>query len=83
MAKHLNWFAVENFEPWKAAKGEQWGGICAATWRLGRQSLGAGDAVKACEHFEAAATAPHDLGESGRCLARPRRHPLLAQFAGG
>ena len=68
-AKALELVAGRNFQPWKGAKGSLWGNLSATISALGRQALHSGDAAQVLEHFQTAATAGRNLGESKHLLA--------------
>lgn len=67
--KALQLLATRNFQPWEGGEGEALGQHVRTHLALGRQALGRGDAEKAREHFEAALTAPQNLGEARHLLA--------------
>jgi tetratricopeptide (TPR) repeat protein len=57
------------FQPWEGGEGGPLGQHVRSHLSLGRAALGRGEAAKAREHFEAALTAPRNLGEAKHLLA--------------
>jgi tetratricopeptide (TPR) repeat protein len=68
-AKALELVARRKFQPWEGGEGLALGQHVRSHLALGRQALQRVDAAKALEHFQAAATVPHNLGESKHLLA--------------
>ncbi len=58
-----------HFQPWEGGEGGPLGQWVRAQLSLGRAALNGGDPAKAREHFEAALTAPQNLGEAKHLLA--------------
>lgn len=69
--KALALVSSRNFQPWEGGEGGPLGQWVRSNLALGRRALASGDAPKARRHFEAALTAPKNLGEA--------RHPLANQ----
>ena len=67
--KALALVSSRHFQPWEGGEGGPLGQHVRAHLALGRAALGSGDATTARGHFEAAATAPHNLGEARHLLA--------------
>ncbi len=61
--------SARHFQPWEGGEGGALGQWVRAHLALGRRALAGGDAAKACDHFEAALTAPQNLGEARHLLA--------------
>jgi tetratricopeptide (TPR) repeat protein len=57
------------FQPWEGGEGGALGQHVRSHLSLGRTALNRGEAAKAHEHFEAALTAPRQLGEAKHLLA--------------
>jgi tetratricopeptide (TPR) repeat protein len=57
------------FQPWEGGEGGPLGQHVRSHLALGRRALGQGDATQARQHFEAALTAPDNLGEARHLLA--------------
>ena len=57
------------FQPWEGGEGGPLGQWVRSQLSLGRIALGRGEAAMAREHFEAALTAPRNLGEAKHLLA--------------
>jgi tetratricopeptide (TPR) repeat protein len=67
--KALTILRERRFQPWEGGEGGPLGQYTRAHVALGRRALEAGDAQVAREHFEAALTAPENLGEARHLLA--------------
>ena len=59
------------FQPWEGGEGGPLGQWARSHLALGRRALAADDAPKALAHFQAALTAPLNLGEARHPLASP------------
>ncbi len=70
-ADALALISVRRFQPWEGGEGLALGQHVRTHLALGRAALATGDATMAHRHFEAALTAPENLGEA--------RHPLANQ----
>ena len=57
------------FQPWEGGEGQVLGQFVRAHLTLGRRALETSDAAAAVGHFEAALTAPENLGEARHLLA--------------
>jgi tetratricopeptide (TPR) repeat protein len=57
------------FQPWEGGEGQALGQYVRTLLALGRRALARGDATAACGHFDAALTAPGNLGEAKHLLA--------------
>jgi len=69
--KALSLVSARTFQPWEGGEGGPLGQWVRSHLALGRAALDAGEAGPARAHFEAALTAPPNLGEA--------RHPLANQ----
>ena len=67
--KALTLVSARNFQPWEGGEGGPLGQWVRSHLALGRQALARGNQAKAREHFEAALTAPQNLGEAKHLLA--------------
>ena len=67
--KALALVSSRNFQPWEGGEGGPLGQWVRSHLALGRAALGVGDLPKAHVHFEAALTAPLNLGEAKHLLA--------------
>lgn len=65
----LGLLAGRRFQPWEGGEGGPLGQHVRSHLALGRRALDEGEAAKARCHFEAALTAPQNLGESRHLLA--------------
>ncbi len=68
-AKALELLRARNFQPWEGGEGGPLGQWVRSNLALGRAALAKGDARAARIHFEAALTAPPNLGEARHLLA--------------
>ena len=68
-ADALTLVSRRHFQPWEGGEGGPLGQWVRSHLALGRAALRAGQAARAREHFEAALTAPHNLGEAKHLLA--------------
>lgn len=68
-AEALALITRRRFQPWEGGEGGPLGQFTRAHLSLGRSALAAGDVSAACQHFEAALTAPLNLGEARHLLA--------------
>ena len=68
-AKALALVSGRHFQPWEGGEGGPLGQWARAHLLLGRSALAHGDAARARAHFEAALTAPPNLGEARHLLA--------------
>ena len=68
-ADALALLSSRRFQPWEGGEGGPLGQWVRSHLALGRAALSSGLAAKAREHFEAALTAPHNLGEAKHLLA--------------
>ena len=68
-AKALALVSSRHFQPWEGGEGGPLGQWVRSHLALGRQALASRNHTKAREHFEAALTAPHNLGEAKHLLA--------------
>ena len=67
--KALALVSSRNFQPWEGGEGGPLGQHVRSHLALGQVALSRSDAVQARIHFEAALTAPHNLGEAKHLLA--------------
>lgn len=67
--KALQLVTSRHFQPWEGGEGGPLGQWVRSHLMLGRGALDRGAAAKAREHFEAALTAPSNLGEAKHLLA--------------
>jgi tetratricopeptide (TPR) repeat protein len=67
--KALAVLKARHFQPWEGGEGGPLGQHARSHLALGRASLASGEAEKALAHFEAALTAPINLGEARHILA--------------
>ena len=65
----LRLVSSRKFQPWEGGEGGSLGQHVRSHLALGRMTLARGEAAKAREHFEAALTAPRNLGEAKHLLA--------------
>jgi len=65
----LKLLSSRKFQPWEGGEGGPLGQWVRSHLSLGCMALGRGEADKAREHFEAALTAPRNLGEAKHLLA--------------
>lgn len=68
-AQALELVSARHFQPWEGGEGGPLGQHVRSHLALGRKALAAGDAAEARGHFEAAFTAPRNLGEARHLLA--------------
>ncbi len=68
-AKALELVGSRHFQPWEGGEGGPLGQWVRSHLALGRAALAAGQSARAREHFEAALTAPRNLGEAKHLLA--------------
>jgi len=67
--KAMNILSSRNFQPWEGGEGQALGEWVRTHLLLGREKLDGGDAGEARDHFQAALTAPVNLGEAKHLLA--------------
>ena len=67
--KSLELLQSRAFQPWEGGEGQTLGAWVRTHLLLGGRALANGDAAAACHHYEAALTAPHNLGEARHLLA--------------
>jgi tetratricopeptide (TPR) repeat protein len=65
----LELISSRNFQPWEGGEGQALGQHVRTHLALGRAALEANDAKKACDHFQQALSAPHNLSEANHPLA--------------
>jgi tetratricopeptide (TPR) repeat protein len=65
----LDVLASRRFQPWEGGEGGAFGQYTRGHLALGRAAMAAGKPAMAREHFEAAMTAPENLGEAKHLLA--------------
>src|SRR4029077_12529752 len=65
----LKLVSSRKFQPWEGGEGLALGQHVRTHLALGRSALARGKATKAREHFEAALSAPENLGEAKHLLA--------------